>query len=152
MTDARDADSSLSFTVDAQAQDDGFRIAVQTSDQRQRTYLIPTATQQDFSAFYRDLADDFGTHHPHIFANQLEHPPASLRWRPLLTENVHPKILVGYGDPAVLKTGNDYWLVATSNDAPDAFPILHSNDLEHWEPKGFVFHEGDEPVWAAKGR
>ena len=44
------------------------------------------------------------------------------------------------------------WLVATSNDAPDAFPILHSRDLEHWEPSGFVFHEGEEPAWAAKGR
>ena len=41
---------------------------------------------------------------------------------------------------------------ATSNDAPDAFPILHSPDLEHWEPKGFVFPEGEEPEWAAKGR
>ena len=29
---------------------------------------------------------------------------AAIRWRPLLTENVHPQILVGYGDPAVLKT------------------------------------------------
>jgi beta-xylosidase len=69
----------------------------------------------------------------------------------LLTENVHPQILVGYGDPAVLKDGEDYWLVATSNDAPDAFPILHSTDLKHWEPKGFIFPQGKEPDWAAKG-
>jgi beta-xylosidase len=52
----------------------------------------------------------------------------------------------------VLKAGGSYWLVATSNDAPDAFPILHSTDLEHWEPSGFVFPQGKEPAWAAKGR
>ena len=33
-----------------------------------------------------------------------ERPSAALKWRPLLTENVDPQILVGYGDPAVLKT------------------------------------------------
>ena len=142
----------LSFTVEAEAVDDGFDIAVAPSAGAPRTYRVPTGTQQDFSAFYRDLAGDYGTRVPHIYADAVEHPPASIRWRPLLTENVHPKILAGYGDPAVLKTGDDYWLVATSNDAPDAFPILHSRDLAHWEPQGFVFHEGDEPAWAAKGR
>src|SRR5207237_6052250 len=69
-----------------------------------------------------------------------------------LTENVHPQILVGYGDPAVIKTPQGYYLVATSNDSPDAFPILHSDDLGHWEPRGFAFPEGQEPAWAAKGR
>ena len=142
----------LSFIVEAEAAGDGFEIAVAPSAGEPQTYRIPTGTQQDFSAFYRDLASDYGTRVPHIYADAIEHPPASIRWRPLLTENVHPKILVGYGDPAVLKSGDDYWLVATSNDAPDAFPILHSRDLEHWEPHGFVFHEGEEPAWAAKGR
>ena len=142
----------LSFTVEAEAVGDGFDIAVAPSAGAPRTYRIPTGTQQDFSAFFRDLAADYGTRIPHIYADEIERPRAPLRWRPLLTENVHPKILVGYGDPAVLKTGDDYWLVATSNDAPDAFPILHSRDLDHWEPQGFVFHEGDEPAWAAKGR
>jgi len=142
----------LSFTVEAEAVGDGFDIAVAPSAGAPRTYRVPTGTQQDFSAFFRDLAADYGTRIPHIYADAVEHPPASIRWRPLLTENVHPKILVGYGDPAVLKTGDDYWLVATSNDAPDAFPILHSRDLDRWEPQGFVFHEGGEPAWAAKGR
>ena len=59
---------------------------------------------------------------------------------------------MGYGDPAVFRDGDDYWLVCTSNDAPDAFPILHSKDLEHWEPCGFVFPSASEPIWAATGR
>src|SRR5437868_6975417 len=116
MTDASPADSAPSFIADAAEHGDGFRIVVQASDGRERTYVIPTATQQDFSAFYRTLAEDFDTRRPHVFAEPAEHPPASLPWRPLLTENVDPKILVGYGDPAVLKTQDGYWLVATSND------------------------------------
>ena len=145
------AASMLSFTVEAEAVGDGFDIAVAPSAGAPRTYRVPTGTQQDFSAFYRDLAGDYGTRVPHIYADAVEHPPASIRWRPLLTENVHPKILAGYGDPAVLKTGDDYWLVATSNDAPDAFPILHSEDLIHWEHKSFVFPEGRQPEWTATG-
>ena len=63
-----------------------------------------------------------------------------------------PTILAGYGDPAVLKTDGGYYLLATSNDAPDAFPILHSRDLIHWEHRGFVFPEGQQPAWTAHGR
>jgi arabinan endo-1,5-alpha-L-arabinosidase len=141
----------MSFTVDARAEGDGFEIDV-SADGRSKSYAVPTATQQDFSAFFRDLSHDFGSRVPHVFAEPLEHPAASMHWRPLLTENISPRILVGYGDPAVFKDGEDYWLVATSNDAPDAFPILHSRDLLHWECQGFVFPEGSEPGWAAKGR
>ena len=35
---------------------------------------------------------------------------------------------------------------------PDAFPILHSDDLEHWQHRGFVFPEGQAPAWTATGR
>ena len=138
------------FEVDASEQGDGFRIHVQTAD-AQKVYQVAAGTQQDFTAFFRELSTDFGTRMPDIFGRD-EPPSPTMHWRPLLTENVHPQILVGYGDPAVLKDGEDYWLVATSNDAPDAFPILHSTDLEHWEPRGFVFPSGEEPAWAAKGR
>jgi hypothetical protein len=140
------------FEVDAAEEGDGFRFDIRSFGAAPRSYLVPTGTQQDFSNFFRELSHHFGTRMPHVFADALEHPQAAIGWRPLLTENVHPQILAGYGDPAVLKDGDDYWLVATSNDAPDAFPILHSNDLEHWEPSGFVFPQGSEPEWAAKGR
>src|SRR2546423_8726220 len=130
-----------SFAVKPREEGEGFRLSVR-SDGRRRTYFVPTGTQQDFSDFYRQLAGDFGTRMPEIFGDERERPQPTIRWRPLLTENIHPQILVGYGDPAVLRTEEGYWLVATSNDAPDAFPILHSNDLQHWEPKGFVFPQG----------
>jgi hypothetical protein len=141
----------MQFSVDAQPEGDGFRIEV-TGDGRSKSYVVPTVTQQDFNAFFRELANDFGTRVPHAYSRAHLRPPATIRWRPLLTENVHPHILAGYGDPAVLRTDEGWWLVATSNDAPDAFPILHSSDLEHWEPKGFIFPRGNEPEWSAKGR
>ena len=140
-----------SFSVELAQQGEGFHILVR-SDGQERTYAVQTDSQQGFSDFYRQLATDFGTRMPEIFGDERERPEPAIRWRPLLTENVHPQILAGYGDPAILKTNEGYWLVATSNDAPDAFPLLHSNDLLHWEPKGFVFPQGREPAWTAKGR
>ena len=141
----------MPFTVTPRHDGDGFLIDVARAT-TSHSYVVPTATQQDFTVFFRELANDFGTRMPHAYSRASERPSAAFRWRPLLTENVHPQILVGYGDPAVLKTDEGWWLIATSNDAPDAFPILHSADLEQWEPKGFIFPAGQEPGWTATGR
>jgi hypothetical protein len=143
---------TVSFEVEAIATDDKFGISVKASDGTARAYSVTTGTQQEFAAFYRDLSRDFGTRPPPGSAEPVEHRAPAISWRPLLTENVHPQILVGYGDPAVIRTPHGYYLVATSNDSPDAFPILRSLDLSHWEPRGFVFPQGHEPGWAAKGR
>ena len=141
----------MRFIVQSQPEADGFRFDVALGSQS-KSYAVESATQQAFSAFYSELSAGFGTRVPHVHTDEIEHPPMAFPWRPLLTQNVHPQILVGYGDPAVLKTDDGWWLVATSNDAPDAFPLLHSADLEHWDPRGFVFPSGSEPAWAAKGR
>ncbi|HSR00024.1 MAG TPA: family 43 glycosylhydrolase [Sphingomicrobium sp.] len=141
----------MTFTVAPRHEGDGFRIDVGSSGAA-HCYVVPTATQQDFTVFFCKLAQDFGTRMPHAYTRAKERPPAAFRWRPLLTENIHPQILVGYGDPAVLRTDDGWWLVATSNDAPDAFPLLHSKDLKGWEPKGFIFPHGQQPGWAATGR
>ena len=141
----------MKFSVVLHHEGDGFRIDVGAAGDV-RSFVVPTATQQDFTIFFRELANDFGTRMPHAYTRASERPAAKIRWRPLLTENVHPQILVGYGDPAVLKADDGWWLTATSNDAPDAFPILHSNDLRTWEPRGFIFPAGSEPSWTAKGR
>jgi len=143
---------SLSFEVDAADKDEGVQLNVRASDGTTRTYDIAGGEQQHYSDFYARLNRDFGTRQPHISAGADEFPSSSTQWRPLLIDNISPQILCGYGDPAVLKTDHGYYLVATSNDAPDAFPILHSNDLEHWEHRGFAFPAGQEPAWTAKGR
>jgi hypothetical protein len=140
----------VQFEVEGREQGEGSELTV-TGDGVTRSYRLPGSEYQHYVAFFGELAADFGTRLPHLHL-QYEHPPGKTRWQPLLTENVHPQILCGYGDPAVLKTGEGYWLVATSNDAPDAFPILHSDDLLHWEHRAFVFPEGQQPGWAARGR
>ena len=106
----------MTFTVAPRHEGDGFRFDL-AADGQSHSYFIPTATQQDFTAFFRQLAEDFGTRMPHAYSRAAQRPSTAFPWRPLLTENIHPKILVGYGDPAVLKTDEGWWLTATSNDA-----------------------------------
>ena len=139
------------MTFDIEASDDGpgLSIAVR-ADGKTKVYSLANSLQADFLAFYTELARDFGTRAPRALIHQpTDHDPS---WRPLLTENVNPQILAGYGDPAVLKTDEGWILIATSNDAPDAFPILRSSDLEQWEHVGFAFPRGETPGWTAAGR
>src|SRR5947209_15516585 len=143
---------SLSFTVDARDEGDGVRIDVTGPGGRSVSYRLEGRESQHYFEFFRQLHHDFGTRLPHFFVDRTDFAETPSSWQPLLTDNVSPKILAGYGDPAVLKTDEGYYLLATSNDAPDAFPILHSEDLVHWEHKSFVFPEGQQPEWTAKGR
>ena len=129
----------------------GLRFTVSAGDGPPRDYRLEGRESQHYYAFFRDLHRDFGTRLPHLFASPREFPETPPNWQPLLTENASPTILAGYGDPAVLKTDQGYYLLATSNDAPDAFPILHSDDLIHWEHRGFVFPDGHQPEWTARG-
>lgn len=141
----------FAFEVEAVEDGEGVRFAVRGAGEV-RDYRLTGGEQGDYAAFFRRLADDWGTRIPHAFAEPALAPEAEVEWRPLLTDNLSPGILAGYGDPAVLKTDAGYVLVATSNDAPDAFPILRSDDLAHWEHVGFVFPRGQAPAWAASGR
>ena len=141
----------IAFEVDAE--DQGERVLVEVrAGERSQSYSLPGREAQHYYEFFRDLHRDFGTRLPHFYAPPAEFPETPDNWQPLLTESVSPKILAGYGDPAVLKTEEGYFLLATSNDAPDAFPILHSTDLIHWDHRGFVFPEGELPEWTAQGR
>src|SRR5947209_6715499 len=138
---------SPAFAVQAADEGDGVRFDVTSADGRSRSYAIPARESRDYFAFFRELHCDFGTRLPHFFVERGDFPETPPHWHPLLTENVSPTILAGYGDPAVVKTSSGYYLLATSNDAPDAFPILHSDDLIHWEHKAFLFPEGKQPEW-----
>jgi hypothetical protein len=51
-----------------------------------------------------------------------------------------------------LKVDDGWVLTATSNDADNAFPVLFSSDLEHWDHRGFIFPKGQTPAWTATGR
>jgi hypothetical protein len=141
----------ISFQVDAADEGEGVRLDVRSSDGTAKSYFIAASEQMLCAQFFAELSRDFGTRMPHVLGELAEHPPSDVPWQPLLTENISPQILCGYGDPAVLKTDDGYYLVATSNDAPDAFPILHSHDLIHWGHKSFVFPRGEAPEWTATG-
>ncbi|MDQ3224092.1 MAG: family 43 glycosylhydrolase, partial [Gemmatimonadota bacterium] len=137
------------FEVDAVAEGEGTRFAV-TAEGKAGSYLLPGGEQKHYRELYKKLSTDFGTRAPEAHRERPAAAPAS--WQPLIAENLGSDILYGYGDPAVLRTGEEYVLVATSNDAPDAFPILRSTDLETWEQQGFIFPEGSAPHWTAAGR
>lgn len=115
-------------------------------------YVIKGQNHSDYQAFFAELADDIGTRKPHALKAPLGDNTETSQWQPLITEYLNPKSVAGYGDPAVLKTDEGYYLVATSNDALDAFPILFSADLQNWTHKGFVFPEGEAPAWTAYGK
>ncbi|MDB5697909.1 MAG: hypothetical protein JWN69_713 [Alphaproteobacteria bacterium] len=120
----------------------------------EKTYSLSGSGQQDYLDLFAAVARDFGTRTPRNRHGEAA-PASVLPCRPLLTANISPDILYGYGDPAVLRVEVNgaivYYLVVTSNDAPNAFPLLRSTDLEHWRMTGFVFPEGRWPGWMAQG-
>jgi arabinan endo-1,5-alpha-L-arabinosidase len=141
----------FAFEVEPVAEGEATRLIVRAGGET-RAYRIAGGEQEDYAAFFAELARDFGTRMPHILDRRHAAPPGEIAWRPLIVDNLHERTVAGYGDPAVLKTDEGYILVATSNDAPDAFPILRSADLQHWEHRGFVFAEGHAPAWTTQGR
>lgn len=131
---------------------EGSRIVVTASGECEpRHYHVNGGEHAHYLQFYAELAKDFGTRAPGSFEDPTI-DPGGIRWTPLIVENLSPRILYGYGDPAVLRTDEGWVLAATSSDAPDAFPILFSPDLERWEHRGFIFPEGGTPQWAISGR
>jgi hypothetical protein len=147
------SDQPMAFDVEPSAEGEArhFRVRVAGSDEA-RDYHLSGNEQADYTAFHHEVGRDYGMRIPHLYDGPAPSPAPTPNWRPLITSNLSPLTHSGYGDPAVLKTGDGYILVATSNDAPDAFPILHSRDLENWEHLGFVFPEGHAPEWTAQGR
>ena len=141
--------SSSAFSVDAVADGEATDLVV-TSEGTPRAYRIKGGEQHDYTAFYDIVAADYGMRRPH-HVEHLPEVPTGPAWQPLITTNLSAQILCGYGDPAVIKTDEGYYLIATSNDAPDALPILHSTDLKTWRPRGFAFPEGDNPDWTLAG-
>lgn len=140
------------FHVEAVADGEATSFAVREGEGDPRTYRLAGVEQADYLAFYEAVAADFRTRVPHRHPNPPAPAPGAARWEPLLTTPHDPRAQAGFGDPAVLRTEAGHVLVATSNSAPDAFPILRSRDLKTWEPLGFVFPEGQTPAWTLAGK
>lgn len=138
------------FTIDPTAEGEATRLRV-ISEGKSRDYLIRGGEQTDYFDFFRELASDFDLRAPHVYQGPVE-TKETAGWRPLITTNLSPRTTAGYGDPAVVKVDGGWLLTATSNDGPDAFPLVFSSDLKQWEHRGFVFPEGEMPGWVATGR
>jgi hypothetical protein len=143
--------SAPSFTVEASADGEATDLQVQEGDGAVRHYRIGGGEQSDYAAFFGRLAADYGTRMP-ASAEAPVFGTGHIAWKPLIVENLCDGTHAGYGDPAVLKVEDGWVLTATSNDAPDAFPILFSPDLDRWEHRGFIFPEGKAPEWTKTGR
>ncbi|MGI4864903.1 MAG: family 43 glycosylhydrolase [Janthinobacterium lividum] len=63
------------------------------------------------------------------------------------TPIANPVLAGDYPDPSVTKVGNTYWATATSSNWGPTFPLLKSDDLQHWSLVGHVF-PGERPAWA----
>jgi len=136
-----------------------FQVAAASADGAalpSRRYIVERTEHDDYLDLFAALARDFGTRMPRNRA-RAEEAPDTTPFDPLLTTNVAPQVIYGYGDPAVLRVDGErgcppvYYLVCTSNDALDAFPILRSRTLHEWTLAGFVFPRDRHPAWALGG-
>lgn len=61
--------------------------------------------------------------------------PAAAVWSPDLGNGAYqnPVLYADYSDPDVIRTGDDYWMTASSFNCVPGLPILHSTDLVNWE-------------------
>ncbi|MFS2026885.1 glycoside hydrolase 43 family protein [Massilia sp. CT11-137] len=50
----------------------------------------------------------------------------------------NPILYADYSDPDVIRSGDDYWLVASSFHFSPGLPVLRSKDLVHWTIAGHV--------------
>lgn len=121
-----------------------------------REYPLAGVGHDAYLDLFAEVARDFGTRVPRSREAAPPAPTFRASYRALLQESVSPEVRYGYGDPAVLRVdggadGGWYYLVVTSNDAPQSLPILRSRDLAGWELRGFVLPEGRKPAWAADG-
>jgi hypothetical protein len=147
------------FAFDADIAKDGGTFAISGPDASGRrlteAFQLRERTHNGYLDLHAEVAARFGTRVPRN-RRPAGVPAFRAPYLPLLTENLSPRVLHGYGDPAVLRVAEEdgtawYWLVATSNDAPDSFPVARSRDLRAWELTGFVFPQGHKPRWAADG-
>ena len=56
-------------------------------------------------------------------------------WTPDLGNGKYknPVLFADYSDPDLIRTGDDYWMTASSFNCVPGLQILHSTDLVNWE-------------------
>ncbi len=129
----------------------------ETGTEKTIHYQLADKAHNAYLDFYEKMAREFNLRMPLNRQPRKAKPATKIPYRQLLTQNFNKDIQYGYGDPAVLRVEDDsgeapwYYLVSTTNDSPEAFPILRSQNLVDWEFVRFVFPLGQKPLWAAEG-
>lgn len=59
----------------------------------------------------------------------------------------NPIIYADYSDPDMIRTGEDYWMTASSFNCIPGLQILHSRNLVEWELVGAALPDGPEAYW-----
>src|SRR6476469_3818735 len=118
-------------------------------------YHLKDREHHSYLDFFEELSLQLGLRIPQNRQKNQIRTAVEMPYKEVLVENLNPGILYGYGDPAVIKVDQNsetqYYLLATSNDAPDSFPIFRSKNLIDWEFVNFVFPKGEKPEWATDG-
>jgi arabinan endo-1,5-alpha-L-arabinosidase len=148
-----------SFTVQVTEQDCSVIFDITKHDKaggvaKTGLYEINRAQHDSYLDLFEKLHNHFGlrlTQNRKPYAKQV----FKANYQELLLKNLDECMQYGYGDPAIIRVLEQdapwYYVVSTSNDAPNSFPIVKSKDLKEWEFVGYVFPEGNKPAWAAEG-
>jgi arabinan endo-1,5-alpha-L-arabinosidase len=146
------------FAIEITEEQDGCMFQVVQCDApvneiKRGKYHLKSALHASYLDLFEQLHADFGFPMPQNRRPYVR-PIFEANYKELLVKNIDKGMLYGYGDPSVLLVKEDkpcYYVVSTSNDAADAFPIVKSENLTDWEFVSYVFPQGHQPQWAMDG-
>ncbi|WP_235971644.1 hypothetical protein [Azohydromonas caseinilytica] len=90
------------YRIEVSTESNARRFLVTGPDGTCRDYRLPEASHPAYLDWHAALARDFGTRLP-LNRRPAAPPTGSARFQALIVDNLSPRILYGYGDPAVLK-------------------------------------------------
>ena len=132
---------------------EGFRIARRSATARRAAMPFRPRTQQDFSAFFGELPQDFGTRLPHVFAERVEHPEPAIRVAAAADRerpSADPGRLRRSGGVQGPMTAIGWSRRPTTRPTPSRSSIRTISSIGSRGASSFP--TGQEPAWAAKGR
>jgi beta-xylosidase len=76
-------------------------------------------------------------------SGQRAAPRLKVPWQPDQGDGTYknPVLFADYSDPDVIRSGGDFYLIASSFNCAPGLPILHSRDLVNWRILSHVFQE-----------
>jgi len=116
-------------------------------------YTIKENERGSFHLLFDQIAADFNLHIPYRRLTSESGKADDLNVEVLLSENLSPDMIYGYADPCLTEVfdvnghKSSYFLLVSSYDAADSFPIIFSKDLSSWTFRRFVFPKGKQPYW-----